>query len=107
MPVQFTDISFLLIAMFAIVGVTNVITEVIKMNIDTNKLHPNIVCTICAIVLTLIVLLAYCQIYTITITWYIIAGGVVFGFVNSFVAMQNFDKLIKLFQKSGVPLKEE
>lgn len=102
MPIQFTDVSFLLIAMFIIVGLTNVITETIKLNIG--KPHPNMVCTICAIILSVVSLVAYCQIYGIIITWYLFVGGIVFGFVCAFVAMQNFDKLINLFKKSGIPV---
>ena len=100
--VQFADFSFLLVAMFVIVGLTNVITETIKLNIGS-KPHPNIVCTVTAIALTVIALLAYCQIMAVALTWYLVVGAVVFGFVNAFVAMQNFDKLITLFKKSGIP----
>lgn len=102
MPIELTTVSTLLIAMFVIVGLSNTITEVIKLNISNP--HPNVICTISSIVLTLVALIAYCQINAIAITWYLVVAGITFGFVCAFVSMSNFDKLISLFKKSGIPV---
>lgn len=58
----------------------------------------NIFVTIFSIVLTAIVMIAYCQIKAIIITWYMAVAFVVIGFMVAYAAMFGYDKLISYFK---------
>ena len=85
-----------LTTIIAIVGVlvalTNVIVEVAK-KATWDKLPTNILALVVALVLTIVAGIAYCQINTVAITWYIVFALVVIGFMVAYAAMFGFDKL--------------
>ena len=53
----------------------------------------NILALVVALVLTIVAGIAYCQINTVAITWYIVFALVVIGFMVAYAAMFGFDKL--------------
>lgn len=85
-----------LTTIIAIVGIlvalTNVIVEVAK-KATWDKLPTNILALVVALALTIVAGIAYCQINTVAITWYIVFALVVIGFMVAYAAMFGFDKL--------------
>lgn len=83
-------------AVLSIIGVlvvlTNIVVQVLK-KVTWGKLPTNILAVIISMVFTLAAFFAYCQIKTITVTWYMVFAAVVLGFLVSYAAMFGFDKL--------------
>ena len=75
-----------------LVALTKVIFEVAK-KATWDKLPTNILALVVALVLTIVAGIAYCQINTVAITWYIVFALVVIGFMVAYAAMFGFDKL--------------
>ena len=75
-----------------LVALTNIIVEVVK-KATWDKVPTNIVAIIVAVVLTVGVGIAYAQINSITLTWYIISGLIIGGIMVAYAAMFGFDKL--------------
>ena len=86
------DWSVILSLVGVLVVITNIIVQVLK-KLTWDKLPTNILATLVAIVLTLGAFLAYCQIKSITVVWYMVAAAVVLGFMVAYAAMFGFDKL--------------
>lgn len=86
------DISILITAIGILVALTNVIVQVVK-KATWEKLPTNVVALLVAVALTVVAGLAYCQITATALTWYIIAGLFVGGFLVAYAAMFGFDKL--------------
>lgn len=86
------DISILITAIGILVALTNVIVQVVK-KATWEKLPTNVVALLVAVALTVVAGLAYCQITATALTWYIIAGLFVAGFLVAYAAMFGFDKL--------------
>lgn len=75
-----------------LVALTNIIVEVVK-KATWDKVPTNIVAIIVAVVLTVGAGIAYAQINSIALTWYIISGLVIGGIMVAYAAMFGFDKL--------------
>ncbi|MBR4863077.1 MAG: hypothetical protein IKU07_00760 [Oscillospiraceae bacterium] len=86
------DWSLILSIVGVLVIVTNIIVQVLK-KLTWDKLPTNILATLVALLLTLAVFFAYCQINSITVVWYMVAAAVVLGFFVAYAAMFGFDKL--------------
>lgn len=86
------NIPILLSVIGAITVLTNIIVEVLK-KITWDKIPTNIVALIVALVLTLVAGGAYASINSIAITWYMVVGAIVVGFMSAYAAMFGFDKL--------------
>lgn len=86
------NISNLLAIIGALVVLVNILTEVIK-KVTWDRLPTNIVALILSEGLTLAARAAYAQITTIHITWYLVVGAVVVGFMVAYAAMFGYDKL--------------
>lgn len=86
------NISNLLAIIGALVVLVNILTEVIK-KVTWDRLPTNIVALILSEGLTLAAGAAYAQINTIDITWYLVVGAVVVGFMVAYAAMFGYDKL--------------
>lgn len=86
------NISNLLVIIGALVVLVNILTEVIK-KVTWDKLPTNIVALIFSEALTLAAGAAYAQISGIHITWYLVVGAVVVGFMVAYAAMFGYDKL--------------
>lgn len=86
------ELSIIITAIGVLVALTNIIVEVAK-RATWDKIPTNILALIVSIVLTLAFGVAYCQIESIHITWYIIVAFVVAGFMVAYAAMFGFDKL--------------
>ena len=86
------ELAVIITAVGVLVALTNIIVEVAK-KATWDKLPTNILALIVAVALTLQAGFAYCQIETITITWYIVVAFVVVGFMVAYAAMFGFDKL--------------
>ena len=86
------ELSVIIAIVGVLVALTNVIVEVAK-KATWDKLPTNILALIVAVALTLAAGFAYCQIESITITWYIVVAFVVVGFMVAYAAMFGFDKL--------------
>lgn len=91
-------------ALFTFIGVlvalTNIFTQVIK-KVTWDKAPTNLVAVIVAIVLTVMIGVAFVQINGYVLTWYIFAGFVVLGFMVAYAAMFGFDKLKEIMNWGG------
>lgn len=94
------DLSLLLVIVAILVTVTNIITQVLK-KITWDKLPTNILALVISMVVTLAVFFAYCQISALAVTWYMIAGAVVLGFLVAYAAMFGYDKLKEVLEQIG------
>lgn len=86
------DLAIIIPIIGVLVALTNVIVQVVK-KATWDKLPTNIVAVIVAVVLTLAAGVAYCQIKVVPMTWYLVAGLIVVGFLVAYAAMFGFDKL--------------
>lgn len=86
------DWSVILSIVGVLVVITNIIVQVLK-QLTWDKMPTNILATLVAIVLTIGVFFAYCQIKSIAVVWYMVAAAVVLGFMVAYAAMFGFDKL--------------
>lgn len=86
------DISIVVTIIGILVALTNVITQVVK-QVTWDKIPTNVLSVIVAIALTIVAGIAYCQIKTIVLTWYMVVALVVAGFMVAYAAMFGFDKL--------------
>lgn len=75
-----------------LVAITNIIVQVTK-KATFDKIHTNVVALSVAEIITISFGIAYCQINSIGITWYIVASLIVGGFMVAYAAMFGFDKL--------------
>lgn len=94
------EISVLIAIVGVLVALTNIIVEVAK-KATWDKLPTNILALIVAEALTLAAGFAYCQIESVTVTWYIVVALVVAGFMVSYAAMFGFDKLKEVMNWGG------
>lgn len=94
------EITMLVTIIGVLVALTTVIVEVAK-KATWDKLPTNIVALIVAEVLTLGSGIAYCQIESVAITWYIVAGLIVSGCMVAYAAMFGFDKLREIMNWGG------
>lgn len=94
------ELSVLITAIGILVAITNAIVEVAK-RVTWDKFPTNVLALIVAIALTLVTGIAYCQIYAVALTWYIIAALIVVGFLVAYAAMFGFDKLKEIMNWSG------
>ena len=85
-------ISILLALVAALVAVTNIIVQVIK-PFTEKILNTNWVALIVSMTVTFCALGAYAAINGVAITWYLVLGAVVVGFMVAYAAMFGFDKL--------------
>lgn len=76
-----------------LVGLTNMLTNVIKGLCDAFASHARLVAPLVALCLTLMATAAYLQIFSIQSVWYWYAGGAVVGLVVAYVAMNGYDGL--------------
>lgn len=89
----------LVVTLFGIlVAVTNAVVQVTK-KATWDKLPTNLLALIVAIVLTLVVGLAFLQIVGVTILWYMVAGLIVAGWLVAYAAMFGFDKLREILNQ--------
>lgn len=77
---------------------TNAIVQVTK-KATWDKLPTNLLALIVAIVITLVVGLAYLQITGVTILWYMVAALIVAGWLVAYAAMFGFDKLRQIIDQ--------
>ena len=94
------DLAVLLPVIGLLVALTNIITQVVK-QVTWDKLPTNVVAVIVAMVLTVAAGIAYCQVKTVAITWYLVVGQVVGGFAVAYAAMFGFDKLREILNWGG------
>ena len=94
------NLAMLMTIIGAITMLTNIITQVLK-KITWDKLHTNFVALAVAEILTLCAGGAYAQMNGIPITWYLVIGAVVVGFMSAYAAMFGFDKLREAVQSIG------
>lgn len=81
------------IALAIMVILTNIIVQVIKDFSGLKDKPTKIVTTVVAVALSVIATVAYCEIFAITLVWYIIVASVIVGFIVAYGAMFGFDNL--------------
>lgn len=94
------NLAMLMTIIGAITVLTNIIVQVVK-HITWDKLPTNFVALAVAEILTLCAGGAYAQMNGIPITWYLVIGAVVVGFMSAYAAMFGFDKLRESVQSIG------
>lgn len=92
--------STLFIIIAVLVVLVNIITEVAKKVFNFGEtVYVNAFVVVLSVALTVAAFFAYWQIKQMEITWYLILGFIIVGFMVAYAAMFGFDKLIKLFQE--------
>ena len=86
------NLSVLLSIIAGITVMTNIIVQVLK-KITWDKIPTNLLALIIAEALTLASGGAYAQMNGIVLTWYLVVGALVVGFMAAYAAMFGFDKL--------------
>jgi hypothetical protein len=86
------ELETLLPVIGVLVALTNIIVQVLK-QATWDKLPTNLVAVLVAMVLTVAAGLAYCQIKSVTVAWYLVASLIVGGFAVAYAAMFGYDKL--------------
>lgn len=89
--------SILLAIMAALVFVTNIIVEVLKVFVP--KLPTNYLTIIVSVVATVLALLIAASVLEITVMWYYAVGAVVMGIFVAYAAMFGFDKFKEAWEK--------
>lgn len=91
------DLTKIIPIIGVLVALTNVIVQVLK-KATWDKLPTNVLALVIALVLCLVVGIAYCQVNAITVTWYLVAALIVLGFLVAYAAMFGFDKLQEIMK---------
>lgn len=94
---QLINVTTLLFVIGILVGVTNILTEVLK-KVLWNKIPSSLLALVISLAVTLIAFFAYCAMYSIVITWYYVAAAIVVGFMVAYAAMFGFDKLKEVIE---------
>ncbi len=89
--------SYLALALFLLVAVTNIVVEVIKGLVP--RLPTNLLVFIVAIVITELSLFIGSAALEITVMWYYAIGALVLGIFVAYAAMFGFDKLKALYER--------
>jgi len=84
-------ISIILSAVLVLMVITNITVEVLK-KLTWGKLPTNLLAFAVAMIVTLLVFLAVCQIMGIAVVWYMVAGAIILGVFVAYAAMFGFDK---------------
>lgn len=95
------NLAMLMTIIGVITVLTNIIVQVVK-HITWDKLPTNFVALAVAELLTLCAGGAYAQMNNIIITWYLVVGAIVVGFMSSYAAMFGYDKLKEAIQTMKV-----
>ena len=93
------ELSVIIAVIGVLVALTNVIVEVTK-QATWDKLPTNVLALIVAVVLTVAAGIAYLQIKSIAVAWYMIVALIVVGFMVAYAAMFGFDKLKEVMKWS-------
>ena len=93
--IDYASILFAILA--ALVFVTNIIVEVLKVFIP--KLPTSYLAVVVAIVVTVLALYITAAVLAITVMWYYAVGAVVLGFFVAYAAMFGFDKFKDAWDK--------
>ena len=100
---------------FAIlVIIVNMCTEIFKKCVKNKEIPTKLFILAVSIALTVITTIAFCQIYSIPIVWYLIVGSIVIGVIVAYCAIFGYDNLYgelmelisSLFGKIGSKNKE-
>ena len=94
------NVSTILAVVFALMVVTNIVTEVLK-KVTWDKIPTNILVVIISELLTLAAGAAYAHITDFHIVWYHVIGAVVVGLFVAYAAMFGFDKLRQALDQIG------
>lgn len=92
-------LSILFIIFGVLVLLTNLITELLKKLIDRQSFPTPILCLAISEILTVVSFLAYCEIYKITIVWYMIFAVIVIGLIVCYCSIFGYDNIIKELKK--------
>lgn len=93
------ELSAIITIIGVLVALTNIVVQVLKTS-TWEKLPTNLLALVVAEVLTIGVGVAYCQINSIPLAWYMIAALIVIGFMVAYAAMFGFDKLKEIMDWS-------
>ena len=91
------DLTKIIPIIGVLVALTNVIVQVLK-KATWDKLPTNVLALVIAMLLCIVVGIAYCQVNAISITWYLVAALIVLGFLVAYAAMFGFDKLQEIMK---------
>lgn len=94
------ELSVIISVAGGLVALTNIITQVLK-KVTWDKLPTNLLAVVVSMVLTLAAGIAYCELYSVAITWYLVIALVVAGFAVAYAAMFGFDKLKQMLNWGG------
>ena len=92
-------LSVLFIIFGVLVILTNIITQLLKQIVNREKFPAQVLCLVISEVLSIASVIAYCQIYNVVITWYMIFGTVVIGLVVCYCSIFGYDNLFQELKK--------
>ena len=93
-------ISQILMIVALLVVLVNIVTEVIKNVFELKSARTiNVFVTVFSVILTVLVLIAYCQVKVVALTWYMAVSFVIIGFMVAYGAMFGYDKLLSYFKE--------
>lgn len=101
----FLDVSTITIVIGALVGIVNLLTQVIK-KLTWDKIPSSLLAFVISQVVTLLAFFAYISIKEIQLVWYFVVGAILVGFMVSYAAMFGYDKFVEILQTWG-KLKED
>lgn len=93
------EITVLIAVIGVIAFLVSVITQVTKEIGIFKKIHTPLQVTVLSIMLTVTAYFAYISYSGIVVSWYMIIGSVICGFIVAFVAMFGWEKLCELYHR--------
>jgi len=87
-----TAVTTLIAIIGVLVGLVNIITQVIK-KITWDKIPSSLLAFIISEALTVVAFFAYMAYFQYPVIWYYVVAAVIVGFMVTFAAMFGFDKL--------------
>ena len=99
-------LTVLFIVFGILVVLTNIITQLLKKLVNRDKFPTQVLCLVISEVLSIASFIAYCQIYNISIYWYMIFGVVVVGLVVCYCSVFGYDNLLQEIKKMLESLKK-
>ena len=88
-------LTILFLVFGVLVLLVNIITEILKKVVSKENFPTPLLCVVISEILTITSFIAYCQIVSLTIAWYMVFGAAVIGLVVSYAAIFGYDNIIK------------
>lgn len=92
------EIMMLIPVVFGLMVIVNIFTEVLKKAL-WDKLPTNLLVLILSMVITIVAMFVYLQIFSIAFIWWMVPVAIVVAFFVAYSAMFGFDKWKQMFDQ--------